>query len=173
MRGKQIACCFTGHRPSKLPWGDNESDPRCVALKERIAHALETAYEDGFRHFISGMALGCDLYFCQCALALRNQYPEVTVEAAIPCPEQPARWSQAQQTHYAHLVAQCDFETVISQHYARGCMQRRNRYMVDHASLLIAAFDGSTGGTQSTILYAMNRGISIVDLSIVLADTPQ
>lgn len=20
-------CCFTGHRPSKLPWGSNEGDP--------------------------------------------------------------------------------------------------------------------------------------------------
>lgn len=27
------ACAFTGHRPHKFPWKDNESDPRCIALK--------------------------------------------------------------------------------------------------------------------------------------------
>ena len=29
-------CCFTGHRPDKLPWGPDESDPRCAALKTVI-----------------------------------------------------------------------------------------------------------------------------------------
>lgn len=33
-----------------------------------------------------GMAQGCDLYFCQCALALRQQHPDVTVEAATRAP---------------------------------------------------------------------------------------
>ena len=39
--GEKDTCCFTGHRPSKLPWGTREEDPRCVALKGRIAAALE------------------------------------------------------------------------------------------------------------------------------------
>ena len=40
-------CCFTGHRPDKLPWGTREEDPRCVALKGRIAAALEEEYAGG------------------------------------------------------------------------------------------------------------------------------
>ena len=43
--------------------------------------------------------------------------------------------------------------------------------MVDHASLLIAAFDGSAGGTRYTMEYAMNRGVSVVDLPIVSRET--
>ena len=27
-------CCFTGHRPEKLPWRYDEGDSRCLALKE-------------------------------------------------------------------------------------------------------------------------------------------
>ena len=30
---KASTCCFTGHRPDKLPWGSRESDPRCLTLK--------------------------------------------------------------------------------------------------------------------------------------------
>ena len=30
------ACAFTGHRPQKLPFGFNEEDPRCIALKAVI-----------------------------------------------------------------------------------------------------------------------------------------
>ena len=61
MPARQESCCFTGHRPGKLPWGCHEQDPRCLHLKKRIADAVETAYEQGFRHFLCGMAQGCDL----------------------------------------------------------------------------------------------------------------
>ena len=38
---KSTTCCFTGHRPDKLPWGEDETDPRCLALKQRLAAALD------------------------------------------------------------------------------------------------------------------------------------
>ena len=155
MRGRQVSCCFTGHRPGKLPWRYDEEDPCCAALKKRIFDAAEAAYQEGFRHFLCGMALGCDLYFCECVLRLRQMHPDVTVEAAIPC------------RRYQQLVEACDFETLVSRQYTPSCMQRRDRYMVDHASLLIAAFDGSPGGTRYTVEYAMRRGLEIVDLPIL------
>ena len=167
MRGRQSACCFTGHRPSKLPWRHNEEDARCIALKRRMMDVIGAAYEEGYRHFICGMAMGCDLYFCECVLALRQQHPDVTIEAAIPCPTQPDAWPAEVQQKYRQMVAACDYETLVSDRYSSSCMQRRDRYMVDHASLLIAAFDGSTGGTRYTMEYAMRRGLEIVDLPIV------
>ncbi len=53
-------CTFTGHRPGALPWGTDENDPRCEALKARLDQAVEQAYKDGFRHYICGMAKGAD-----------------------------------------------------------------------------------------------------------------
>ena len=40
MRGRPCTCCFTGHRPEKLPWGSDESDPRCTALKKKLSDAV-------------------------------------------------------------------------------------------------------------------------------------
>ena len=104
MRTRQEACCFTGHRPGKLPWKYNEEDARCLTLKRRIADAVEAAYEEGYRHFLCGMAMGCDLYFCECVLALRERCPDVTVEAAVPCPTQADTWPAAQRERYRRLV---------------------------------------------------------------------
>lgn len=168
VRGRQSACCFTGHRPGKLPWRYNEEDPQCVALKRRMMDAVEAAYEEGFRHFLCGMALGCDLYFCECTAVLRARHPEVTLEAAIPCPAQADAWPEEERERYRALVSACDYETLISAKYTPDCMQRRDRYMVDHASMLIAAYDGTVGGTQYTIQYAMRRGIPVVDLPILM-----
>lgn len=163
---REVTCCFTGHRPNKLPWQSDEADPRCIALKADIQAALETAYDEGYRHFICGMALGCDLYFGEAVIELRKAHPDVTLEAAVPCEEQPDRWSEEEQTRYRQLLELCDFETMVQHHYTKGCMLRRNRYMVDRSSLLIAAYDGTAGGTMYTVSYAMKQGIAIRGLEV-------
>ena len=58
VRGKPVSCCFTGHRPAKLPWGTDESDERCLRLKARLREVSARAVEDGYTHFICGMAEG-------------------------------------------------------------------------------------------------------------------
>ena len=73
----------------------------------------------------------------------------------------------AERARYRRLVDACDMETLVSARYTPSCMQRRDRYMVDHAALVIAAFDGSAGGTRYTVEYAMRRGVSIVDVDIL------
>lgn len=71
MKGK--VCCFTGHRPQKLPFGFNEEDERCVLLKDRLKGAIEMLItEHNITHFISGMALGVDIYSAEIVLSLKK-----------------------------------------------------------------------------------------------------
>ncbi len=163
---RDTTCCFTGHRPEKLPWKFNEEDTRCIELKARLRQAAEQAYADGYRHFITGMARGCDQYFAEIILELRQKCPDVTVEAAIPCEEQASRWKDSERERYFRLVEECDLETMVQRHYDKGCMQRRNRYMVDRAARLIAVYDGMLGGTMYTIHYAMQRGVDVVMIDL-------
>ena len=163
---REVTCCFTGHRPEKLPWKWDEEDPRCLDLKERLRSEVERAYEDGFRHFICGMARGADFYFAETVLALGQERPGVTLEAAIPCEEQAARWRESDRERYFALVEQCDLETMVQRHYDQNCMRRRNRYMVDRSTRLIAVYDGMLGGTMYTLNYAMNHGVDVVILDL-------
>ena len=153
-------CSFTGHRPDKLPWGEQEGDPRCLRIKEELYLALERAYDLGYRHFISGMARGGDLYFAEAVLALRKKYPDVLLECARPCESQSSRWPRAEQHRYDAILDQCNYETMVQHTYDRGCMMRRNRYMVDHSSRIIALYDGvPKGGTAQTLAYALRKGL--------------
>lgn len=157
---RATTCCFTGHRPDKLPWGTDEAAENCVVLKLQMEQALERAYAEGFRHFICGMARGADLYFAEAVLALRERYPDITVEAARPCETQADAWPEEEQKRYADILGRCNFETLVQHTYDRGCMMRRNRYMVDRSSRIIAAYDGvPKGGTAQTLAYAMRRGL--------------
>ena len=163
---RETTCCFSGHRPDQLPWRDDEKDPRCVALKERLTAAVEEAYDKGMRHFICGMARGADFYFCEAALALRDRRSGVTVEAALPCEEQATRWKERDRNRYFRLVAQCDYETMVQHHYDKGCMLRRDRYMVDRSAMIIAVYGGVLGGTMYTLSYAMKKGLELKILDV-------
>lgn len=154
---RETSCCFTGHRPDKLPWGFDESDPRCAALKASIARELARLYRLGYRHFISGMAQGCDLYFTEAALTLREKCPDVSVEGAIPCPTQADHWPEPDRRRWRAILDACDLETVVQQEYGKFCMLRRDRYLVDRSSAILGVFDGTTGGTQYTLAYAVGK----------------
>ncbi|NLB29630.1 MAG: DUF1273 domain-containing protein [Clostridiales bacterium] len=161
---KNSTCCFSGYRPEKLPWGENEEDERCRELKRRLFHISESLRDAGYRHFMCGMARGSDIYFCEAVLLLRDIYPDVTIEAALPCPEQADRWPRAWRERYFELVRQCDRETLISMRYTKDCMRRRNKFMVDNSALIITVFDGRPGGTMATRRYAISKGLEIIDL---------
>ncbi|MGE4276833.1 MAG: SLOG family protein [Lawsonibacter sp.] len=164
---QERTCCFTGHRPDKLPWGSQEEDSRCCLLKERLNAALERAYGSGYIHFISGMARGADFYFSEAVLVLRENHPEVSLECARPCESQANAWPQQEKRRYQEILDRCDYETLVQHHYDRGCMMRRNRYMVDRSSRIIAVYDGvPKGGTAQTLAYAMRQGLETDILSV-------
>ena len=56
-----MICAFTGHRPERLPWGRNEDDARCAALKMLLRRTVQEVYDRGFHTFLCGMARGCDI----------------------------------------------------------------------------------------------------------------
>ena len=54
------ACAFTGHRPHKFPWRDNEDDPRCIALKKAMTEQITALTKAGVTEYYSGGADGTD-----------------------------------------------------------------------------------------------------------------
>lgn len=165
-RARESTCCFTGHRPDKLPWGLDENSAECRKLRIEIAIQLEALHSAGIAHFISGMALGCDLLFAEAVLAMREEYNDVTLEAAVPCDSQANSWPEEQKERYNAILSSCDTVTFVQHQYTPGCMLRRNRYMVDSSSVLLACFNGSSGGTMNTLLYARRQGVKTIIIDI-------
>jgi uncharacterized phage-like protein YoqJ len=162
---RKVTCCFAGYRPAKLPWGEDENDSRCVELKRKLYDFVEAVYLSGVRHFICGMAIGCDLLFCQAVLKLKTVYPDVTLEAAIPFPGQANAWPEWSRRKYEYLVGCCDYISTLSKKYTDDCMRVRNKYMVDRSSVLIAVYDGKRGGTMMTVNYARRNGLEIIQIA--------
>lgn len=163
---KNLTCAFTGHRPQNLPFGFNEADERCVFLKEQLERKItDLVINKHVTNFITGMALGVDMYAAEIVLKLKEIYPTITLECAIPCELQPAKWPEGFRNRYFEIAAKCDKETMLQTKYTSDCMQKRNKYLVDSCDILLAIWDGKKSGTGNTVSYAKEMGKEVLVLN--------
>ena len=156
---KRKTCAFTGHRPQRFPWKRDETDPRCAALKAALAERIEALVQDGFTDFLSGMAEGADTWAAETVLSLRETNPALRLHCILPCRSQAEKWSASARERYRGILEQADSVVYVRRTYTRGCMMERNRFLVDHADLVLAVYDGGArGGTAATVRYAEKRG---------------
>lgn len=161
-------CAFTGHRPQKMPFGFDEADPRCVDFKRRLKNTIIGLYFSGYKHFISGGALGMDMYAAEAVVDLREEFPEIILEMVSPFDAQAAKWSPELQARHDRLFELADITTATGHEYTKGAMFTRNRYLVSNADLLLAAYDGQPGGTAMTIQNAEANGVKVQVIRPVL-----
>ena len=162
----EIACAFTGHRPKSFPWKYNETAPDCVLLKEVLTEQIKILAARGVTDFLSGMALGADLWYAQIVLDLRKKNPALRLHCILPCEGQESKWTASVQEHYRSILAQANEVIYVGQKYSQDCMLKRNRYLVNHASILLAIYNGIyRSGTGMTVRYAqrLKREIIIID----------
>lgn len=154
-------CCFTGHRSKKLPWA-NEEDPAFQRFRTRMEGEIRRLVSEyGARHFITGMAEGVDLFAAELVLRLRGELPELTLECAIPYQGH----SRNGNTRYQQILQQADRQTVLQPSYSYDCFKKRNCYMVDKSSFVLAVWSGSGGGTAHTVQYALEQGREVILLN--------
>ena len=166
------SCCFTGHRPKALPWNRDESDVRCTALKSKLRYTLESLIvEQGYEKFISGMAQGADMICAEVVLALKNVYPHIKLECAIPNRAFTSRWILEDVRRYSSILTRADYINFINDEksyseYSKNDLMLRNIYMVDNSDVVIAVYkEGESGGTKNTIDYAEYRNKTVIIIS--------
>lgn len=165
---------ITGHRPNKLGNDYNLSSPLIKRIDSEIRNIVET---ERFRGnvdindvtFITGMALGIDTLFALIAIDMK-----IPFIAAIPFRGQFNKWQASSINTYfdiltkASKIVLCTNGYEIYSHessfirqqlkgdeYSPHLMQNRNMWMVDNCDLLIAVWDGSSGGTHNCVRYAV------------------
>lgn len=148
-------CCFAGHR--KIPLDQLES------VTQRLRDAVIASIKDGYLYFGAGGALGFDTLAAQTVLDLKTDYPQVKLILVLPCRTQSRGWKQEDIEEYNRIMKAADKVVYKSQDYYRGCMQKRNRHLVDFSSLCICYLNKSTGGTAYTVEHANKNKLTIIN----------
>lgn len=159
----RVICAFTGHRPNSFPWKYNENARDCVLLKKVLAGQIAALADRGVTDWLSGMALGVDVWAAEIVLGLKKKNPALHLHCILPCEGQEVKWPVADQERYRSILKQADEVIYVSHAYHRDCMLERNRYMVDRASMLLAVYNGIyRSGTGATVRYAKEQGREII-----------
>ena len=160
---KQTVCAFTGHRPSKFPCKYNEADSRCIALKSVLAEQIRLLADAGVTQFLTGMAEAVDTWSAISVLALREKNPALKLHCILPCTSQADKWTVSSRDLYRSILERADSIVYVSRVYHKNCMLDRNRFLVEHASTLLAVYNGEQrGGTAATMRYAQKMGLEII-----------
>lgn len=158
-------CSFSGYRPSKLPFPWDKSCYAYRRLRGLIREEITALAEKGVRYFQTGMARGIDLMCGEIVLELKKRY-KIELICVIPCLNQSLGWGTEDLDTYDRLLrAAAGVVQVTGRRYSKGCMLKRDRYLVDTAQYLISVFDGKKGGTMFTVHYAMRKKRTVIILN--------
>lgn len=158
-----MTICFTGHRPNKLKGYDPKDNKELLW----VLHVLvESFIKDGYTTFITGMALGVDMWAARVVLRLKRTYPNIKLLAAVPCLKHSCKWPRSSQKEYEEILSQVNEVFLVTKsEYTPQCMQTRNEFMVDNSDLVIAVWDGTPGGTGNCVRYAEQQGLEIFTIN--------
>lgn len=145
---------FTGHR--------NYRDQATAELDAAVAALCDR----GISIFLSGMALGFDMAAAESVLRIRALRPDARIRlvAAVPFPEQADRFPEPERERYRRILAAADAIATVAPAYIPQCYAMRNAFLVDNASVIVAWYDGSKGGTHSTLQRARRLRREIINL---------
>ena len=146
--------CFTGHRPEKLRQTEAE-------VRAGLTEQIQGAIADGYTTFITGMGKGVDLWAGEIVCELRDTDSRIRLVAANPYDGFGKGWPAEWNALRRKILENADYVENVCPGYHKGCFLVRDKWMVDHSSLVIAVFNGAPGGTKYTIDYAGKQGVKV------------
>ncbi|MGN0633137.1 MAG: SLOG family protein [Oscillospiraceae bacterium] len=155
---KSRTCCFTGHRPEKLPVGEEYEK-----LKEKVRFYVRLLVMRGFDTFITGMSRGFDLMAADILLNDGQVRGKVDLICAVPYRAQIDEMNTEQEREiYCEAIGKAKAIVVFFNSCQDGCYKVRNQFMIDHSSVLVGYLKKSGSrhsGSAQTVNMANRAGL--------------
>lgn len=158
---KSKTVCFSGHRPEKLPLSGNNSAKVIRVLKSILYKEILDSISAGYRCFMTGLARGIDLWAGEIVLELKAQGEDIRLIAVSPYKKHGESFKGEEKFILGNIMLKADDIIYLGEEYSKGCLQKRNEYMVDNSGKLIAVVSDYKSGTGSTIRYAEKQGVPV------------
>ena len=160
------AVAFTGYRPQKLPFQCCQQIQSL--LQQQLQQAILSAAAHGYTIYLNGCMSGWDILAAETVILLQRTHPQLSCITIAPFKRQyfaNENWASEWKARALAVYKKSDQSFYMSENYTKGIYYARDRYLVDHASLIIAYYDGKNGGTQYTLDYAAKQKKEIVNIA--------
>lgn len=163
---KEKTVCFSGHRPEKLPFNGDITYPEVKCLMSKLYLEIDKSIKQGYTTFISGVAKGVDIWAAKYILEQKDTNPEIKLICAIPYEGYGSGWIGVDKWDLNWIIYKADEIHYICDKYYPYCMKKRNEFMVENSSKLIAVVENYNSGTGQTIRLAQKKNLDIKLLDV-------
>lgn len=133
---EEKVCFCPGCMSEALPFGYNEEEESCIALKAALRDALTQLIAEGVTVFLTDLA-GTGLYAAEELLHLQKLYPAVRLECLLPFEEQAAKWSEPLRDRYFYILEHCASVALFGTQYTDGCEEACRALAAERADVVL------------------------------------
>ena len=162
-----LCCAVIGQSPMRFPWGFDEEDAGCNALKLALAQKIMELRQRDVTRFAVVADNGIGLYAGECINALRKTDPDLMLFVVTPHEEQSTKWAPYLRERYFQLLIDCTIMEVASLRKTPDCEYDAYRRIIDYADMVLAVYDPATArgdAVDRAMEYVKARGLPLLKL---------
>ena len=134
-------CAIIGCSPMRFPWGFDEEDEGCAALKLILMNRITRLRGEGCTRFAISMDYGAGLYAAEILHGLKGSEEELETICYVPDEEQATKWTPELRDRYFNALAACT--EVVNAAYEKtvGCEFKAYLEAINEADTVIVVYD--------------------------------
>ena len=134
-------CAIIGCSPLCFPWGFDEEDEGCAALKLILINQISKLRGEGCTRFTVSMDCGVGLYAAEILQGLKGSEEELETICYVPYEEQATKWTPELRDRYFNALAACTEIVNVAYEKTVDCEFKAHLAAINEADTLIAVYD--------------------------------
>ena len=134
-------CAIIGCSPMCFPWGFDEEDASCAALKLILMNRITKLRSEGCTRFAVSLDCGVGLYVAEILHGLKGSEEELETICYIPYEEQATKWTPELRDRYFNALAACTEVVNVAYEKTVGCEFKAYLEAINEADKVIAVYD--------------------------------
>ena len=134
-------CAIIGCSPMRFPWGFDEEDEGCAALKLILINQISKLRGEGCARFAVSMDCGVGLYAAEILHGLKETDGELEAICYVPYEEQATKLTPELRDRYFNALAACTEVINVAYEKTVGCEFKAYMEAINEADTVIAVYD--------------------------------
>ena len=134
-------CAIIGCSPMCFPWGFDEEDEGCAALKLILINQISKLRGEGCTRFAISMDWGVGLYAAEILHGLKESDGALETICYVPYEEQATKWTPELRDRYFNALAACTEVVNVAYEKTVGCKFKAYLEAINEADTVIVVYD--------------------------------
>ena len=166
-------CAIIGCSPMCFPWGFDEEDEGCAALKLILINQISKLRGEGCTRFAVSMDCGVGLYAAEILHRLKESEDALETICYVPYEEQATKWTPELRDRYFNALAACTEVVNMAYEKTVGSEFKAHLAAIKDADTVIAVYDPDNPRCEReaaavTVAELLNKQILTLDPKAIL-----